>query len=109
MPYKDQAFQKKAQAAHYQEHKTQYRDRVRERRQQRTAWLRELKRKYGCSKCPEHHPACLDFHHRDPRHKSGEVCQMLHRGSWQKVLEEIDKCEVLCSNCHRKLHWEERN
>ena len=42
---------------------------------------------------------------KDPSRKSGlaPICKKC-----KKVLEEIRKCEVLCVNCHRKLHYEER-
>jgi hypothetical protein len=35
---------------------------------------------------------------------------MIHRNySISKIKKEIKKCSVICSNCHRKLHWEEKN
>lgn len=32
-----------------------------------------------------------------------------HGWTWERVLSEIEKCEVLCANCHRKLHAEEED
>lgn len=64
----------------------------------------------GCSECREMDPACLDFHHRDPSSK--EFCISMGTGRpWDVVLTEIEKCDVLCSNCHRKhtrSAWDEK-
>jgi hypothetical protein len=61
-----------------------------------------------CEVCGESHPPCIDFHHRGSD-KIACVSKMVSDGtSWQKILDEISKCDVLCSNCHRKVHWDER-
>lgn len=64
-----------------------------------------LKITLKCTKCPESDPRCLDFHHEDPKQKSVSIAR-IHRMGWslEKVQKEIDKCIVLCSNCHRKEH-----
>ena len=62
-----------------------------------------------CARCPENHPACLEFHHRDPKQKDMNISQMWRLGySWERLTEEIAKCDVLCANCHRKLHFVEK-
>lgn len=60
-----------------------------------------------CTQCGEDHPAVLDFHHTDPSIKETHPSNMRH--SKARFLKEIEKCVVLCSNCHRKLHWDERH
>jgi hypothetical protein len=66
--------------------------------------LREMRVK--CARCPERHPAALDFHHRDGKGKELSLSDAVSNGWSRKRLDaEIAKCEVLCSNCHRKLHW----
>jgi hypothetical protein len=45
----------------------------------------------------------LDVHHLDPSMKSFHISGAHSRG-WTKILEELDKCVLLCSNCHRKEH-----
>ena len=45
----------------------------------------------------------LTFHHRNPEEKEGTVGQMLD-WSWDKLKAELDKCDLLCSNCHKELH-----
>lgn len=55
-----------------------------------------------CSKCGLK-TNCLDvydFHHKDPSKKAVEVGKILAY-SWVKILPEIEKCELLCGNCHR--------
>lgn len=65
-------------------------------------WLFEYLLKHPCS-CGEANPACLDFDHVDPREKECNVSRMASRGaSLEIVQEEIDKCSVVCANCHRK-------
>ena len=56
----------------------------------------------GYSKCP----AALEFHHRDPDEKefkisSGFACTV----NEEKVKQELDKCDCLCSNCHKEVHY----
>lgn len=52
----------------------------------------------------------LDFHHRNPLEKSFEISTKA-TGGWgiKTLLKEIEKCDVLCANCHRIHTYEERN
>ena len=46
---------------------------------------------------------CLEFDHRDRTTKIAAVSQLIARQfSWDKIMAEIDKCDVRCANCHRK-------
>lgn len=75
------------------------------RRRELRRWFTELKRReYTCSQCGEERSAALDFHH--PGQKARGVSQMVNHGySKARIREEIDRCSVLCSNCHRKEHY----
>ena len=55
-----------------------------------------------CMDCGETHIVVLDFDHRDPNDKHKEVSILLANGSIKQLTEEIEKCDVVCSNCHRK-------
>tara|TARA_Y100000034_G_scaffold136915_1_gene217057 strand:- start:6035 stop:6562 length:528 start_codon:yes stop_codon:yes gene_type:complete len=67
----------------------------------------DLKAKNSCKICGEKDPVCLEFHHKTD--KKMLICQMAHRGhSIKKILAEITKCDILCANCHRKLHEHRR-
>ncbi len=69
----------------------------------------DLRSKLSCTACGQNHPAALDFHHTDPSTKERNVTTAIHQGwSMSRVLEEMQKCTVLCASCHRILHWEER-
>lgn len=70
-------------------------------------WLKEYKSTLKCEVCGESHPACLDFHHRDGDAKIDNVGNMIHDYSITRVLNEIEKCDVLCKNCHAKLHYKD--
>lgn len=48
-------------------------------------------------------PQALAFHHRDPQEKSFEVSQA--RIVWEKLVPELDKCDLLCFNCHAEQHY----
>lgn len=69
-------------------------------------WLRQYKTGSGCVACGETHPACLDFHHIDGKADKEDNISTLQLRGWSKerLLTEIEKCVVMCSNCHRKLH-----
>ena len=90
----------------YARNKATERARRQERRAVTRQYVENYKVKYGCSRCDEKHPACLDFHHRDPATKSFNIS--IHgRKTLRVVKQEILKCDLLCANCHRKLHWTE--
>jgi hypothetical protein len=56
--------------------------------------------KCGYKKCM----AALDFHHIDPEEKDVNFRTMLY-WKWERRKKEIDKCILVCSNCHRELHY----
>ena len=45
----------------------------------------------------------FDFHHRDPNEKESDPGSLMHR-NWETIFKEINKCMLLCANCHRILH-----
>lgn len=74
-----------------------------------TLWAREYKSQFGCLYCSEHDHACLDLHHRDGADKVAAVSALISRGFHIRgVIAEIRKCDVVCANCHRKLHYRKR-
>lgn len=63
-----------------------------------------------CVQCGENHPACLEFHHRDQNTKVFEVAKMIrYNTTIEKMLVEINKCDVLCCNCHKKITAKQLN
>lgn len=61
----------------------------------------------SCMKCGyAKNIAALDFHHRDPRQKSFAVGKFrsLRGRTWKEIARELDKCDLLCANCHREEH-----
>lgn len=56
----------------------------------------------GCMDCPVTDVRVLEFDHRDPTTKARGVSQMLSAGcSWPTIAKEIEKCDVVCANCHK--------
>lgn len=50
-------------------------------------------------------PSALHFHHKDPNIKKFNLCTSnLCNHSWQRCLDESEKCDILCSNCHFEIH-----
>jgi len=62
----------------------------------------------SCSKCGCSHPAALDFHHTDPATKTASVHTLVRDRRYTAARKEIKKCVVLCANCHRIHHHDER-
>ena len=54
----------------------------------------------GYSRCME----ALEFHHKNPSQKDFGISSQGYTRSWKKVQDELDKCVMLCANCHRELH-----
>ena len=54
----------------------------------------------GYSKCVD----ALDFHHLHESTKSFGIAKDGLTRSWEKIKKELDKCILICSNCHREIH-----
>jgi len=88
---------------HYYRNKEQYLARNRKKRATLSDFLRKYKEFHGCSDCGSKFPYyVMDFDHRDPSQKVFEPARLTRQGSWDKMIEEIAKCDVVCANCHRE-------
>lgn len=76
------------------------------RREETRRWLYLYKsQQCECAHCGEDRPPRLDFHH--PGEKERGIASMVVNGySKQSIRDEIDRCIVLCANCHRIEHYE---
>ena len=89
-----------------QRKRTEY---FRKRRKERINFLRKYKQDKCCAICGwNEHPEILQFHHIDPSTKSfdfggSEVGNL----SFDKIKAEMDKCILLCPNCHQWHHYQE--
>lgn len=57
-----------------------------------------------CKVCGKQFDSCVyDFHHLDPNTKDVDPSRLMSR-SWENIKPELDKCVLLCANCHRLVH-----
>lgn len=74
----------------------------------RKAWIAEknlicLQRlRQGCSQCDEKDLVCLEFDHIDPLSKVACISLMRKNYTPEKLKIELNKCVVLCANCHKR-------
>lgn len=67
--------------------------------------LNEYKQTLKCAKCGYNKcGASLDFHHRNPEEKSFGIARRANT-KLSTLMPEIEKCVVLCANCHREFHY----
>jgi hypothetical protein len=89
---------------HYLANKQRYIDQARERkgvlRVERTKYLLEYFSTHPCIDCGEPDPVVLEFDHLEE--KRFNIGQVLTYRNWASILAEIEKCEVVCANCHRR-------
>jgi hypothetical protein len=58
-----------------------------------------------CQKCGYNkYVGALEFHHRDPSQKNFNISATKLRKFDNKTIGELDKCDILCANCHREAH-----
>mgnify|MGYP000844665903 CR=1 FL=1 len=103
------ACKKISDANHYRKNKSAQIKRNHINRLKLRAEIDEFKRSKGCKYCSENDPCCLDFHHINSDNKDDNISNIINKGSKIKLWNEILKCEVVCSNCHRKIHKLFRN
>jgi hypothetical protein len=70
--------------------------------------IKELSVEYKGGKCEicgyKKYIGALQFHHLDPSEKDFQISQKGHTRSWDRVKSELDKCIMVCGNCHSEIH-----
>lgn len=66
--------------------------------------LNDYKQECACQKCGCNKFYMLDFHHVNPEEKEAKISD-LSRVKIENITKELNKCIVLCANCHREFHW----
>jgi len=97
----------KARVDYYRNNQKKEKAYDRKRKKLNKDFLWEIK-KSPCVDCEKtYHPVCMDFDHLG--NKSFELSDGIVNGFSQKrLLEEIKKCELVCSNCHRLRTWKRK-
>lgn len=110
MPYKDRdkrlAYHRQYNGPHYDKNKDKRKWQVRERRLKIKAWWKEYKEGLVCVDCGfegKDNVWAIEHDHLEPKEKRRVISRMVSEGcSIKSILEECAKCEVVCSNCHRR-------
>lgn len=109
MPFKHLAVKREYMRAYdkrlYAEDKDYFIKKNNRGRRRLSAYVRESKAGKSCIRCGEKDLVCLDFHHRNPLQKEIEIAKApsLMVGL-DRLKREIEKCDILCKNCHAKAH-----
>lgn len=63
----------------------------------------ELLENSECKDCRIADPRVLEFDHLDRKEKSFNIARAIAGStrSWASIKKEIDKCDIVCANCHR--------
>lgn len=92
------------QKERYKNNKAYYKDKAKVRTLRLAKKFSEYKKSLYCKFCKESTSCCLDFHHIDKDTKVETISYLSKHGSFDSLTKELEKCVVLCANCHRKLH-----
>jgi hypothetical protein len=96
---------KKFTRSHYRRNKRQYLDRNMRAKKERREYLRQVKSR-PCADCGVQYPYyVMDFDHREGEEKIFELNRVVYV-TMRAVKREIEKCDVVCSNCHRERTYQ---
>ena len=68
-------------------------------------WIEDYKKQRYCERCEERDFRVLDFHHSN-KDKDFNISEFQRSAGFKKLTEEVEKCVLLCANCHRVVHYE---
>ena len=98
---------KKLTRSHYRNNKRQYLDRNVRSYMKRRELVRQIKSR-ACADCSIQYPFyVMDFDHREGEIKKYEL-NRVDRMTTRALLREIEKCDVVCANCHRIRTYKRR-
>ena len=102
MPYLDKEKNKLCKKKYYQDNRQKSLERSKQSRDRRKAYVNKIKESKPCSDCNKYYPYyVMQFDHIPERGaKIGSINNLIRTAGMQKLLGEIEKCEVVCGNCH---------
>lgn len=107
MPYRDPEAQKEYLRQHYQANKVVYKDSAEWRRRVIRRTSQEVKSTNPCMDCGVQYPYyVMQFDHRPGEVKSKQLADIPQFGSVKTFLTEMDKCDIVCANCHAMRSFE---
>lgn len=112
MPYKNKELQKISAKKHYEKNKQKIIEKAKlhtgKKRKEIRLFIDEFKHNKGCNICGINDCRVLEFHHTEDN-KDINISEAISKGwSLERLQGEIDKCIVVCANCHRILHWNKK-
>lgn len=87
--------------------KEKHKANLRSRYKKNKKYINEYKIKNPCQICGEDNIHCIEFHHKNEEEKDFNIYSVGKSCSIKKLQKEINKCIVVCKNCHIKIHYEE--
>jgi hypothetical protein len=116
MPLKDRyqsekwkEYQRNYHHSWHQRHKAKRLAKVYARKAAIHDYIQSIKNQLYCTDCGERHPATLQFHHLNSEDKTFAIGKAVNRGfSLDRIKKEMQKCIVLCANCHAIRHYNMR-
>jgi 5-methylcytosine-specific restriction endonuclease McrA len=95
---------KEEQQQYYAANRLVKQEKIRNRIRLHTLRLNYIKTKAGCTRCNERDPMVLEFNHKVPLTKLFNIGRTKGKSkSWNTIMEEVLKCEILCANCHKRV------
>ena len=89
---------------HYERNKSRYLENATKRTRRvlrdRMEYVVRYLATHPCVECGEGDPVVLEFDHL--RDKRFDIATGVRERNWQEALDEIEKCDVVCANCHRR-------
>jgi len=71
-------------------------------------YVDEYLRTHPCVDCGETDPIYLEFDHRIPADKTTNISRAIRSMGMERLMKEIEKCDIRCANDHKKRHILER-
>lgn len=101
MPWKNVEKRREAVRKHYYANRQKYIEKAYNKRRELRNWVYDLKENTPCTDCKLSYPYyVMDFDHIED--KIINISKVVNSGSKTKTIKEIEKCEVVCANCHRE-------
>lgn len=108
MPYKDPFQRAEAKKRYFLKNKEVCSARVQKGKRSKRKYIAEHKKR-PCKDCGVQYAwYVMDLDHKPGVKKIAGLAVMVQGYSWEKILAELEKCDVVCSNCHRIRTWKRK-